>query len=491
MSEGRPYQLVAVQAIRAHAAAHGSGAILQMATGSGKTWVFCNLLAGAHAKSKTAIMVVRGKSLVHQASERLSREGVPHGILQGSNTRDDSANILVCSIDTLYARKLAPRADLIVIDECHMAHSDGYKWFFEQYPDTFKLGVSATPHHKLGFRHFADKLIYPTSFVDLVRDKFLVGARYFMPYVPNLKGIKTTAGDFNGKELSDRSSADDELTANAAKIWDKYLRGQSTLCYAVSVRHANILAASLANAGARTFTITANTPDAQRRLLIGGLERGEIDVLVSVGVLTTGIDIPSLRAILCCRPTKSYNLWVQILGRGTRPFPQKDYFTCYDLSGNIERHGPIEAELVGSLDEEQKPNVRIVTCLACYAVFAPESVVISEGSKCCPSCLCVLPNKTVSPGDPAYKGLDGTDEVREVIVEPWELELPGLIFTAQQKCLRKGWIYHTLRNKYGDETAEKAWHRVKRMKKWPTNSMRTKEHQAPDHVLTPLLLNRS
>lgn len=412
-------------------------------------------------------MVVRGKSLVHQASERLQREGVPHGLLQGSNTKNTHENILVCSIDTLFSRKLAPKADLIVIDECHLSHSDGYKWFFEQYPDTFKLGVSATPHHKGGFRHFADKLIYPVSFTELRDQNFLVGGRYFMPYVPNLKGIKTTAGDYNGKELSDRSSDDSELTAHAGKVWKSHLVGQSTLCYAVSVRHAGILAGSLRDAGARTAIIVANTKDAERRDRIRELENGTLDVLVSVGVLTTGVDIPSLRAILCCRPTKSYNLWIQILGRGTRPFPNKDCFTCYDLSGNIQRHGPIEAELVGSLDEEMKPSVRVVTCLACYAVFAPEDIVLLEGERHCPCCNVELPKTLRVPGDPDYKGLDGTDQVTEIKVEPWELDLPMLVQRAKEKGLRKGFIYHTLKHKYGDEIADKAWKRVRSMRKWP------------------------
>ncbi|MFC1770136.1 type I restriction-modification enzyme R subunit C-terminal domain-containing protein, partial [Nitrospirota bacterium] len=55
-------------------------------------------------------------------------------------------------------------------------------------------------------------------------------------------------------------------------------------------------------------------------------------VVVSVDMLTTGVDIPSLEFIVFLRPVKSRILWVQMLGRGTRLCPEinKDKFTIFD-----------------------------------------------------------------------------------------------------------------------------------------------------------------
>jgi DNA repair protein RadD len=470
----RPYQTKALAEIRAHAANRGKGAILQMPTGSGKTHVFCDVLKGAYAKGKRAIMVVRGKALVHQASDRLTREGVPHGIFQGDNSRDTGERILVCSVDTLFQRQLAPRADLIVIDECHLSTSEGYKWFLSQYPCVFKLGVSATPHHKHGMRHIGDKLVRPASFSSLVAEGYLVGARYFVPYIPDLKGITKTSSkdgangkDFNAKQLGAKATNDADLTANAAAVWRNNLVGRSALVFAVSVEHAGVLLAGLRGVGARGEIIVANTPDAQRRDYIGGLERGEIDVLVSVGVLTTGVDIPSLRAIVCCRPTDSYNLWVQILGRGTRPAPGKKNFLVYDLSGNLHQHGPIEAEPIADLDGlPDFPKVRLKTCPECYACFTPEIAA----TPLCPACGedCTVARERTT-GERIH-GLTDNDQVAEVKIEPWEIELPAIIAKAKQKGWRKGYIYHLLKAKYGEDVATRAWPRVRAMKKWPTKN---------------------
>lgn len=470
----RPYQNKAGAEIRAHAAAKGGGAILQLATGAGKTAVFCDLLMGAHAKGKYALMVVKGKALVHQASARLTREGVPHGIYQGNNTTATHEQILVCSIDTLYQRRIAPHADLIVIDECHLSHSDGYKWFLDQYK-CFKLGVSATPHHRKGMRHIGDKIIYPAPFGELVRDGFLVDAKYFVPYVPNLKGVATSQGDFNAKELGKKSVDDYELTANCSKVWGSNLRGKATLCYASSVQHAETLNNALREAGARTAIITAKTPDIERQRCIAQLSNGQMDVLVSVGVLTTGVDIPCLNAILCCRPTKSYNLWVQILGRGTRPFPGKHNFLVYDLSGNLLQHGPIAAEMLGDLDEVlDVPKTKLFRCGECYAIYPTEEV---DGE--CPECGAAVTSEGRRETGARIHGLTDNDDIKEYVAPPWELDLPALVAKAKEKGLKKGWLYHMLKGKYGEEMANEAWPRIRSMKKWPVKAQGSTPPSSP------------
>ncbi len=460
----RPYQVAAVAEIRRHAAVGGQGAILQLATGAGKTACFADVLKGAYRKGKCAIMTVRGKNLVWQASERLTREGVPHGIWQGENTRDTHERIQICSVDTLFARKAAPRADLIVIDECHLAHSDGYRWLLAQYPGVFKLGVSATPHNARGMRHCGDKLVRTATITELIRDGYLVGGRYFVPSVPNLRGVKKSGGDYSGKDLSRRLSDDSEFTASAAKVWSGNLRGKSCLVYAVSVEHAGILADGIRGVGGKCDVVSASTPDAKRRGLIGGLERGEIDCLVSVGVLTTGVDIPSLRAILCCRPTESYNLWIQILGRGTRPSLGKEHFLCFDLSGNLYRHGPIEAELPADLDGlAEPPGVAIKTCRECYATF-------ESGPNACPGCGASTAEVRERKTGARIHGLTDNDETREVKIEAWELALPELVAKAKARGWRKGAIYHNLKARFGDEIADRAWPRIRSLKKWPVKA---------------------
>lgn len=353
----------------------------------------------------------------------------------------------------------------LIIGNCHLTLSDSYKWFLAQYPKAFKLGVSATPHHKDGMRHIGDKLIYPASFADLVSQGYLVGGRYFVPYIPDLTGVEKSGGDFNTGKLGAKSIADEHLTANAAMVWDRHLRGVPTLLYAVSVEHAGVLARALSAKGARVATVTADTPDDERKRVIDDLSAGRLDVLASVGVLTTGVDIPPLRAILCCRPTDSYNLWIQILGRGTRPFKGKKHFLCYDLSGNLLKHGPIEAELIADIDGfPPVPKTALKMCDSCFAIFPAAEV--EDG--CCPECEADLPKRIRTAGGKRIHGLGDDKEMVEKIVEPWEMRLPTLLARAREKGLKKGWVYHMIRGEFGEEVAAKAWPRIRNLKKWDT-----------------------
>lgn len=464
----RPYQQKAADQIRAHAAKGGKGAILKMATGSGKTAVFCDFLIGAYKKGNTALMVVKGKSLVHQASERLRREGVPHGVLQGDNTRGTHHKILVCSIDTLFARQLAPKASLVVVDECHTSHSASYNWFFEQYEDVFKIGVSATPNHKKGMTHIADAMIEPITIKELIDDGNLVGGKYFIPYVPDLTGLGKAQGDYKTGDLAAAQIADKELATSAAKVWKENLQGKSTLVYAVNIEHAGVVAASLAEAGAVVAVLTGSSKDDYRKDTLDKLLIGEINAVVSVGVLTTGVDLPALQAIMCCRPTESYNLWIQILGRGTRPFRDKKHFLVYDLSGNLLKHGPIEQDFESNLYElgvNEKPrieSIKLTICGKCYATF--ENV---DKLTTCPCCGEPLDPKMVRATGTRRTGLGDNAEVVEYIQQPWEVELARLVETAKTKGWKKGYIYHRISDIYGKETADLAWPRIRSLKKWP------------------------
>lgn len=69
---------------------------------------------------------------------------------------------------------------------------------------------------------------------------------------------------------------------------------------------------------------------------------GEFRILCSVDTLTTGWDFPALDCIVCLRPTTASNLWVQILGRGTRLAEGKKNCLLLDFVGNLQRLGGVD-----------------------------------------------------------------------------------------------------------------------------------------------------
>src|SRR5206468_1667250 len=79
--------------------------------------------------------------------------------------------------------------------------------------------------------------------------------------------------------------------------------------------------------------ITGTTTDRPLQRIREFRNRPNPAVVVSVDMLTTGVDIPDLEFIVFLRPVKSRILFEQMLGRGTRKgekFPDKSHFVVFD-----------------------------------------------------------------------------------------------------------------------------------------------------------------
>ena len=90
------------------------------------------------------------------------------------------------------------------------------------------------------------------------------------------------------------------------------------IVFALSVSHAQLLAALLVKNGVKSAAVSGETSPSLRKLHISDFRNGKIQVLTNYGVLTTGFDAPKVRAIYITRPTFSKNLYLQMIGRGLR-----------------------------------------------------------------------------------------------------------------------------------------------------------------------------
>lgn len=439
----RPYQIASIDSIRTEFGKYKK-VLLKLATGAGKTTIFCDILKNAAAKGKHCIVVVRGRKLVDQASQRLVREGVEHGVLMNKhwNYRPHLPN-QVCSIDTLIARGLRPKADLIIIDEAHLAISDGYKEFLDHYKEAFILGVTATPYVDKSLKHVAETVVAPITMQALIDEGYLVPFRYFSPSKPNLDDVKISSStkDYVTNQLETAMSTK-VLTGHIIEHWKKIGEGRPTLCFAVNVRHSKMLTERFNDSGIRAEHCDADSSDAERELVIKRLESGITKVVCNVGIFCTGIDIPCLGAIIMARPTKSLNLYIQQAGRGTRVCPEKENCILLDHAGNILEHGFPTEEWDVDLDVKNKKTKSVVndykTCDNCFAIFI---------GKVCPEC------KTEKI--PNTKSLEETDEhLKEIGFDPIAHQLRYLKAKAKRIGRKPAWAQYELIRIIGFERAK-------------------------------------
>ena len=432
----RHYQTAAITAIRhAFYAANKKRVLLHMATGAGKTVIFCYIIKALSEKGVPVMMVVKGRQLVDQASRRLEREGVDHGVRMAGHKRwRPELPVQVCSIDTLRSQRSAPKATVIIIDEAHQATTASYTALLAQYPDALRLAVTATPYNE-GMHEHADMVVKPISLKGLISEGFLVPPKYYAPFVPNLKGVKIQGDDYNQKQLAAATDTD-ELVANIVETWRLKGENRPTICFCVRIAHSQHVAARFNSQGIPAKHLDADSTDGERRQGIEDLESGRLKVITNVGLFGTGVDIPFLSCIIDARATQSYNRYVQTLGRGTRPAPGKDNFLILDHAGNVYRHGFIENEpeaflQVTKAKGKSTPGVR--TCMVCYAVFLP-------GGKCPNGCAGAI-----------AEDIDEREGVLKEIVSlpPEQLELLRLRRIKREKGYKEGWVYHKMVDRFG------------------------------------------
>lgn len=439
----RPYQIDSLDQIKAGWLHGHRNMLLWLATGAGKTIVFCEAIKRTVAAGKKVLVVVRGRKLVDQAHQRLFREGVEHGVIMaGHYNQRLHLPVQVCSIDTLLARDQLPKADLIIIDECDQFGPDTEAaTLIAKYPFARILAVTATPYVKGGLRHIADAICHPITTQELVDQGYLVPFRYFAPSEPDLKGVQVSRGDYNNRELEKRMVAN-QLSGDIVNHWLALAKGVPTLGFAVNIHHSRLLVEKFVAAGVAAEHCDADTKDKDREAIIKRLESGKTQVVFNVGIFCRGVDIPCVGALIGARPTKSRNLHIQIMGRGTRLHPGKESCLLLDHAGNIRRHGFYTMEPSVDLDgtvTEEKGALEVKTCKKCFCCYRGVA---------CPEC----GQAPVKPEPKKY--METEEELKEIILtskNPVEQYLEWLTRSRAESGRKQAWIYYKLLEQFTEE----------------------------------------
>lgn len=458
----RSYQLDCLSQIRSHLKSGVQKILVRMPTGAGKSRIIAEILKGVKEKGNHGLFIVRGKKLVTQISETVALQGVEHSVIMASDPDDNQ--IHVASIDTLSSRKIFPKADVIVLDEVHLCLSPAFDEVIECYPQAVILSFSATPFHKRGFKHLAEVMVEPVTVKDLIDEGFLVPARYFAPSVPDLSTVKKSQGDYQVKDLAEVMSQS-RLMAPIVESWQKIAAGEPTLLFAVNVEHSKLLCAQFNEAGIKAEHIDANSKQKERDQAIQRLAHGSISILCNVGLLGTGFDLPLISTVIIARPTLSYPLWMQMIGRGTRPYPGKRHVKILDHAGNTFKHGYYETHRDASLNGKI-PLVRteISICERCYACF-------DASLDACPATLPsgeICGEKRPAPKERKKSKKDHDESLALTELTPEQLEVQrreiwirATAVDAAARGFKPTYVFIQTKLRYGQDIAKSSWKIIK------------------------------
>lgn len=294
--------------------------LVQMATGLGKTVTFANI----PRKGRTLLLSHR-EELVNQPKKYFN---CSFGIEQGKNY-SNGEEVVSASVQSLARRlgRFSPTAfDMIICDEAHHAAAGTYKKIFNYFNPRLLIGFTATPNRADGARlnDSFSEIIFQRDLKWGIKNGYLSDIfcrRVDIGY--DLTNVSTRCGDYAPGELDEAMR---DTTDAIGEAYEKYAKG-ATLIFAVSVRHAEEIAAKIPGAVA----VTGKTKN--RAEIIKQFSERKIPCLVNCMVFTEGTDIPLVETVIIARPTKSDSLYAQMVGRGLRLHPDKDKLNLIDCVG--------------------------------------------------------------------------------------------------------------------------------------------------------------
>lgn len=396
--EPNAMQVAFVRNLRELVRAGKDRALLISATGTGKTYASAFAMRDMHPDRM--LFLVHREQIAKQALRsyrrvfgRQKEDGTPYRyeLLSGSTARDldavKDADFLFATMQTMSKEDVLhafdPRAfSEICIDEAHHSGAASYRRIMAYFHPRFWLGMTASPDTSRFnvYELYDHNIAYEIRLQQALEENLLCPFHYF--------GITdlTVGGEVIGdEEHGDRLRSFGRLVADERVdhiLEESAYYGCSGsrvkgLIFCSRRKEAEALSAKFNARGYRTAALTGEDDEAVREAVLERLamevpaeetgpappgfdpkkDRGYLDYVFAVDVLSEGVDVPEINQVILLRPTQSAVVFVQQLGRGLRKSPGKEYVVILDFIGNYRSNFLIPIALSGDRTYN-KDNVR-------------------------------------------------------------------------------------------------------------------------------------
>lgn len=316
--------------------------LIQLPTGSGKTFIFLSYLRKNSTKSLIVVPTLDLQEQIYQDALNFYHRSEIFLNNKDSKHKEISLYILVCnSLKNEKYREIFvnEKLDHIIIDEAHHSASTTYQDFLSFYDShniNYKLiGFTATPERldKKSLLPIFESITYKKNIYDLIVEGYLCDLECFRIHTKNTIDSNNKTSDFRLVELQKL-----DTPSRNSLIYQTYLqncKNKKTLIFCISIEHAEKIADHLREVkGISAYHICGKQSFSYRKKLLDDFREGKIQILTNCQLLTEGFNEPSIECIIIARPTRSKSLYCQMIGRGTRLHKDKEVCSVYELTDN-------------------------------------------------------------------------------------------------------------------------------------------------------------
>ena len=441
----RPYQEKLINSLRESFKNGDNKVILRADTGAGKTIMFTYIVNQHLKRGGKALILTDRINLLKQANGVFSKFGLEPISITAGSTPDLNQNCHVAMVETLNRRassykKFLSTRTLIVIDE---AHKTAFNKLFEYFnPDVFVIGATATPvrtGNQPSMDDFYKCIVDEVQTAELIRLGNLSRCKtYGIPI--NLKGIKKIGGEYDVNQVG-KYYDDNKIYEGVIENYNRLTPNTKAIVFCGNIESATRLKQEMQNNNMKVSLIHSKMTNKENQNIISRYLSSSSDILINVGILTTGFDCPDIETVILYRATTSLPLFLQMVGRGSRITATKKIFTLLDFGNNIHNHDFWEAPREWSLEKQKKKLgvAKIKECPKCQAFLQPSA-------KECIYCGYIIP---ISEKEKKKNELVWLEELKEkpkseVMTIAGAKSLTELVQMVKAKLISPFWVLHQM-----------------------------------------------
>lgn len=385
----RPYQLDFVSNLSRSVARNGR--IIGCApTGSGKSKTFITIAEKAMSKGRAVIIISESTKIHRQISEEAGGTDIANGV-KFVNIRN--GQLYVAMAQTLVRRPLIIHQinqldppPLVIVDEAHVGTPTNL--LLQLNPEIMIIGFTATPDARVA-KHLPElynDCVICCSVDDLIQQGFLCSYTHYARSNSGLSVLELRNGEYT-EESQNNAFNTNEVYEGIFDDLEK-IPYKKCMIFVASIAHCEDMFDKLQERGYKATRYHSKLGKNASYELAKFTELGLADICVSVGSLTKGFDFPDIDLVILNRATTSLPLYLQMIGRASRPVfaTGKNHFYCLDYGGNWERHGLYwddrPWDVLWKQTKRKRDSLGIMTVAQCEQCDA----IIPASTMVCPYC---------------------------------------------------------------------------------------------------------